>query len=129
MQKISLVHDLAEALVGDITPNSGISKEEKNKLEEAAMKKIKDTLAPSSIGEELYQLWLEYETKSSLEARIVKDLDKFEMILQAFEYEESQNLTLQSFYDSTKDQFSHPQVKSWVEQLYERRKVLQNKKN
>ena len=32
--KIALVHDLAEALVGDITPHDGISKEEKHKLEE-----------------------------------------------------------------------------------------------
>ncbi len=33
IQKIALVHDMAEALVGDITPSSGISKEEKHKLE------------------------------------------------------------------------------------------------
>lgn len=91
------------------------------------MSKIRDTLAPSTIGEEIYQLWMEYETKSSPEARIVKDLDKFEMILQAYEYESAQNLTLQSFYDSTKDQFSHPQIKQWVEHLYERRKNLHNK--
>lgn len=32
--KICLVHDLAESIVGDITPHCGVSKEEKKRLEE-----------------------------------------------------------------------------------------------
>ena len=32
--KICLIHDLAEALVGDITPYDGVSKEQKRMLEE-----------------------------------------------------------------------------------------------
>lgn len=32
--KVCLVHDLAEADVGDITPHAGVSKEEKRRLEE-----------------------------------------------------------------------------------------------
>lgn len=32
--KVCLVHDLAEAVVGDITPNCGVSKEQKRQLEE-----------------------------------------------------------------------------------------------
>lgn len=31
--KICLVHDLAEAVVGDITPYDGVSKEDKKKME------------------------------------------------------------------------------------------------
>lgn len=34
LMKICLVHDLAEAVVGDITPLDGVSKEDKRKLEE-----------------------------------------------------------------------------------------------
>ncbi len=41
----------------------------------------------TSIGDEIYNLWMEYETGSTLEARLVKDFDKFEMIVQADEYE------------------------------------------
>ena len=37
LMKICLVHDLAESLVGDITPHQNISKEEKRKLEEVIM--------------------------------------------------------------------------------------------
>lgn len=31
--KMALVHDMAEAITGDITPDDGISAEEKNRLE------------------------------------------------------------------------------------------------
>lgn len=31
--KMALVHDMAEAITGDITPDDGISNEEKNRLE------------------------------------------------------------------------------------------------
>ncbi len=34
LMKICLVHDLAEAVIGDITPYDGVSKEEKRRMEE-----------------------------------------------------------------------------------------------
>ncbi|KAI3739676.1 hypothetical protein L2E82_30087 [Cichorium intybus] len=37
--------------------------------------------------EEIYELWMEYEENSTNEAKVVKDFDKIEMILQALEYE------------------------------------------
>ncbi len=38
--KVCLVHDLAEAVVGDITPFAGVSKEEKRILEEVRCKQF-----------------------------------------------------------------------------------------
>lgn len=45
----------------------------------------------------------EYENQETSEAKYVKDLDKFDMILQAHEYEEMENCPgkLQEFFDST----------------------------
>lgn len=45
----------------------------------------------------------EYENETTPEAKYVKDLDKFDMILQAFEYEQAENtpMKLQEFFDST----------------------------
>ncbi|EGW12324.1 HD domain-containing protein 2 [Cricetulus griseus] len=67
-----------------------------------AMKQITQLL-PEDLGKELYELWEEYETQSSAEARFVKQLDQCEMILQASEYEDMENKPgrLQDFYDST----------------------------
>ena len=51
------------------------------------MEKICDSLERGEIGKELFELWEEYETQSSPEAKLVKDFDKLEMIIQAYEYE------------------------------------------
>ena len=54
-------------------------------------------------------LMQEYEDQNSSDAKFVKDLDKFDMILQAHEYETDQShLNLQEFFDSTKGLSSFP---------------------
>eukprot|EP00741_Cyanophora_paradoxa_P009575 tig00001532_g9274.t1 len=121
IMKIAICHDLAEALVGDITPHCGVSKEEKNRLEREAMQKIKETVGDEAIGSELAALWQEYEDGETPEAKVVKDLDKFEMIVQAEEYERAQGVRLQEFFDSTRDAFSTPTVRAWADELRRRR--------
>ncbi|XP_029800992.1 HD domain-containing protein 2 isoform X1 [Suricata suricatta] len=100
--RLALVHDMAECIVGDIAPADNIPKEEKHRREEEAMKQLTQLL-PEDLRKELYELWEEYETQSSAEARFVKQLDQCEMVLQASEYEELENAPgrLQDFYDST----------------------------
>lgn len=126
--KVALVHDLAECIVGDLTPSCGISKEEKHLKEMEAMEKLAN-LAGGEAGKELYALWEEYENQTSQEAKFVKDVDRFEMILQAYEYESEEKRTkeLQQFYDSTHGKFNHPIVKQWVEDLYKLRNSTGNK--
>lgn len=38
--ELAVIHDLAECIVGDITPHCGISADEKRKKEQAAMEQI-----------------------------------------------------------------------------------------
>ena len=45
-------------------------------------------------------LWYEYENGDTKEGKLVKDLDKFEMMFQAYEYEEKYNINLEEFYSS-----------------------------
>ncbi|XP_078332414.1 5'-deoxynucleotidase HDDC2-like isoform X2 [Crassostrea virginica] len=120
--KISLVHDLAECIVGDLTPQDNIPKTEKQQQEMAAMKHI-CSLVPEEVGKELFELWEDYEFQKSEEAKFVKDLDKFEMILQAHEYEKQSERPshLQEFFDSTEGKFKTKLVKEWVEKLYQDR--------
>lgn len=103
--RMALTHDLCEAIAGDFTPHCKISKEEKHRLERDAMLEIRTMLEGSPVGQELLDLWEEYEAGTTPESRFVKDIDKFEMILQADEYEVDQGLQLDSFFDSTKDYF------------------------
>lgn len=43
---------------------------------------------PELVGNNWISLWREYEANESKEANIVKHLDKFDMIAQAFAYEQ-----------------------------------------
>ena len=120
---MALVHDIAESIVGDITPHCGISKEEKNTLEVEAMRELKETLGDVA-GETIETLWLEYENGSSREARVVKELDKLEMLLQASEYEnEYKDVDLTEFYSSCDGSFKTENGKRWVEEILRRRPV------
>jgi putative hydrolase of HD superfamily len=119
--KMAIVHDLCEALAGDITPHCGVSKEDKHRLEAEAMDKILALLEESEIRSEILELWLEYEAGETQEAQYVKDIDKFEMILQADEYERSHLVDLQSFFDSTQGKFVTPMFQQLDKQLRDQR--------
>ncbi|KAK7084706.1 HD domain-containing protein 2 [Halocaridina rubra] len=122
VMKISLVHDMAESLVGDLTPDCGVSVEDKHQREVSAMEHF-IKLVGEKAGNEMFNLFMEYEEQKTPEAVLVKDLDKFDMILQAFEYETDQDRpgTLDEFFKSTEGIFKHPKVKLWVEELYKQR--------
>ncbi|KAI7823578.1 HD domain-containing protein [Gamsiella multidivaricata] len=116
--KMTIVHDLAESLVGDITPYDGVSIEDKHTQERNAMHHLCHTLLGwSAQAQEIFGLWEEYEAASTPEALLVKDFDKFEMITQALEYEESEGTTLEDFFAGTRGKFKHPMVTAWVNEL------------
>ena len=102
--KMALVHDLAEALAGDITPHCGVSEGDKHAREMAALESMVQSLNEPSACE-IMSLFVEYEANQTAEARFVHDLDKLDMILQADEYEAAQGRDLQQFFDSTRDVF------------------------
>ncbi|MET0400546.1 MAG: HD domain-containing protein [Longimicrobiaceae bacterium] len=92
---MALIHDLAESIVGDITPHDGIPVEEKNRREGGAMKRLSDLIDNG----EILSIWEEYQAGATPEARFVKELDKLETVLQAAEYEEAHQLDLQEFWE------------------------------
>lgn len=88
--EIALVHDLAEAITGDIARRVDAdaqtrSDSEKARLEAEAM----DRLTEGWDGRRIQDLWLEYEQKSSPEALFVRDMNLLDMCLQALKYEQS----------------------------------------
>ncbi len=158
---MSIVHDIAEAVCGDIPPTavSGVSKSEKHKLEVKAMRDLCDTLTARSdtntftntnasaaadtktntsgtdtatagtahlhtMRDSIERLWMEYEDGASetatAEAALIKDIDKFEMILTAYEYERDQKRYLPSFYHSVSGKIKHPIIQSLAQALIER---------
>ncbi|KAI8869496.1 hypothetical protein GQ42DRAFT_163376 [Ramicandelaber brevisporus] len=144
--KMAIVHDIAESIVGDITPHCGVSNEDKHAMERHAINQLcsqlysnEDVTTTTSnnsrregdgemiaVVEEIRELWNEYEEGATGEAKLVKDIDKFEMIVQAMEYEKSDGKDLSEFFESTKGKFRHPQIKAWAEALYAERAEYQH---
>ena len=115
--KVALLHDLAEAEVGDETPfddaladgtfdrqrfdgpapRDVARRAAKHARERAAIDALVASL-PDAVGSELRALSSEYEAQASAEARLVKELDRVETLLQAEEYEaERPGLPIGSF--------------------------------
>jgi putative hydrolase of HD superfamily len=124
---MALVHDMAEALVGDITPVEGVSKAEKSRREAAAMaylaRDLLGSVAPGgTAGQRLQALWAEYEASETLEARFVHDVDKVELLLQMLEYErrERGRRDLGEFAHVV-DGVGLPEVRQWCDELLRER--------
>ncbi|MFT4250377.1 MAG: HD domain-containing protein [Candidatus Woesearchaeota archaeon] len=80
MFRLALVHDLAEVYAGDPFAFDTVGRVGKADKELVAAKKL-FSLLPSDLSEEFLQLFLEYENKSSAEARVVKAFDKLQPLL------------------------------------------------
>lgn len=120
--QLALVHDLAESIVGDITPEDGIPVDIKHRMEDEAMQEIVGYLG-KPFGERIYNLYKEYEAKETAEAKFVKDLDRFDLVSSSVFYEKRDKTpgSLQVFFDVTEGQFEHPLIKGLVEEMKKRR--------
>jgi len=106
IMKMVIIHDLAESMVGDHMPDN-ISSEEKQLLEDKAMKKIISKL-PNSLRKNYLRIWNEYNNNITVNAKFVHNMDKLEMALQAkeYEFEGYPKEVLQSFIKSASDYIS-----------------------
>jgi putative hydrolase of HD superfamily len=83
--KMIIIHDLVEAEAGDVSVldvlrNPGL-KTTKQAREKAAIQNLRRKL-DGPPGQEIYDLWYEFEGKSTYEARVANALDKLEVQLQ-----------------------------------------------
>jgi putative hydrolases of HD superfamily len=79
--KMCLIHDLGEALSGDVPAPLQEAGGGKVQQEQADLLELIKPL-PADLAQEIVRLWEEYEAADSLEARLAKGLDKLETILQ-----------------------------------------------
>lgn len=83
--EIALVHDLAEAVTGDLVPGEYADRHEKIAMERAALETMVAT-APLALRRRVLDRFEEYASGASAEARLVRELDKVEMAFQAERY-------------------------------------------
>lgn len=97
--RLALVHDLAESRLGDLpaTIRRYLPPATKQQAEQAAMTDIATALPH---GADYVALWQEYADAQSDSARLVKDADRLDMLLQAYLYEQAGQRNLDDFWQN-----------------------------
>ena len=85
MIKMALLHDVCEVITGDVQPGE-MEPTRKEELESRALAKLLRAL-PTTIRSSYLEAFDQFNHGSSREARLVRDLDKLEMVVQAAAYE------------------------------------------
>tara|TARA_B100001123_G_C15253311_1_gene1003636 strand:- start:165 stop:689 length:525 start_codon:yes stop_codon:yes gene_type:complete len=108
--KMSILHDWAESKIGDFMPDE-IGNDKKSELENYAMIEILKSL-PESLQVNYQNIWNEFLQQDTHESKLVHELDKLEMALQAKIYEEETNSDrIKPFIISAVEQIIDPDVK------------------
>jgi len=104
--ELLLIHDWIMSVVPDVTPVSG-KYDEKKDMEENAKSKIVKVLG-KKLGQKYLKLFDEFNKQSTMEAKIAREADKLETLLQgdAFEKEANKNDVLDEFLKTYSSIFS-----------------------
>ena len=130
--KLAMIHDLAEAIVGDAPPyephevpdrvdrdahraffsvrhvRSPENQAAKRQAEAAAFARLAGLMPPNARAE-LTALWEEYEARATAEARFVKEVDTLEAYLESRHYAaQVPDLPLWGFIDMAEKEIEHP---------------------
>lgn len=104
MLRLSLIHDWAEARVGDMprTASEYFGADARRRAERAAFDDIVDKLGEEQ--ERLYSgLHEDYELRSSVEARLVKAADVIDLLVQTLAYERAGARGLDEFWEGVSE--------------------------
>ena len=117
--RMALLHDLAESIIGDITPDH-ITKNEKITKENHAIKQILKNL-PDGITESYLEIWNDYQNKLSKEAILLHDIDKLEMAFQAKFYQKNgiSKEKLKTFFDTAKIEIKDKNLRDILSSIIE----------
>ena len=117
--RMALLHDLSESITGDIIPDD-MTKDEKVNKENHAMKQILKNL-PDKISKSYFEIWNEYQKKSTQESLLLHDIDKLEMALQAKFYQNKgiSNEKLQVFFNSALENIKNKNLRNIILNIIE----------
>jgi len=115
--KMSLLHDLAESVIGDLTPGE-ISKIKKAELENKTMKNILENLPPN-LAEYYSNIWNEYQDNQTEESILVHEFDRLDMVFQAKKYSESghNKEKLETFFETAKNEIKNKELSDMLSKL------------
>lgn len=123
--RMALIHDFEEAITGDYDrfAKKLIPKE---KIEQKKIEAIKEILSllPSGNRKKYFELWQEYEEQKSEYAKLMYQIEKTELLIQAFEYQKEgiDPKKMDPFWRVHFHEITDSELKKIVETLNEERK-------
>jgi len=117
--KMILLHDLAESKIGDYTPGE-IDADKKERIENNAFFEITAKL-PITLKSQYDEIWTEYQNHTTPESKIVHQIDKLEMALQAKTYQKegAPKEKILPFLESARISITHPKLKEIFTKIIE----------
>jgi putative hydrolase of HD superfamily len=121
--KLALLHDLEEAITGDLTPQDKESRGENvARAQKISAREQLISHFPLENQRAYRELWSELENEKSREAQLVHELDKLEMALQANEYAKGgiEATKLKEFYESSRTAIKDPKLRRILDEISSR---------
>ncbi len=112
--KMALLHDVHEALIGDLdrSDKAELGENELRIREKQAIEQVFSAL-PSRLRQEYAALSTEFLEQETEEAKLVRQIDQLEMVIQAEEYEREgyDRCKLQTFWDGVENRLEDNDLK------------------
>jgi 5'-deoxynucleotidase YfbR-like HD superfamily hydrolase len=116
--KMALIHDINEIYTKDIAlqpeDRGTIKEKKKKKIERNAMKKVLSFL-PNSIKRDWERVWNELEARKTREAKVVRNLDKLDMAIQALIYKKRTKKDLSLWIKDANNLIKLPEIRKIFE--------------
>jgi putative hydrolase of HD superfamily len=112
--KLALIHDLEEAIMGDLTPQDKLRRGS-TRVQRDREKAIRELVSklPAKSRLSYLKLWTDLRRRQSKEAQLVHELDKLEMAFQANAYgKRTGQRKMRDFYESATIETNDPILKS-----------------
>lgn len=121
--EMASIHDLAELVIGDITPVEGVTSEQKHIMESKAMSSIMADY-PDEVSSKMTSVYNRYETRDCIESKFVKDCDKLDFMITAFVLERQNFRGFEEFYPNSNKGFFSKIAQRLADTLIETRAKL-----
>lgn len=125
LMKMALIHDIGELAFGDTVIDRGAKLADQKQIDEKNQqekRKIREVFALIGDEKEYEQLFTEIIETKTQEAKIIKQLDKLEMVMQACTYEKQQERNLEEWFVNAGFYIKEPLLKKIFHEIVKKRK-------